>query len=108
MANLAGVVQQLRKERDQAAKVLKSLDAAITALGGGSFGRRAGTRKISTAGRARIAAAQKARWAKFRRYGGRKVVTRKKRTMSDAARRRIAAAQRARWAKVKAAQGKSA
>jgi len=66
--------------------------------------------KMSKAGRAAIAAAAKARWAKAR---GEKVadkpVTEKKkakRTMSPAARAKIAAAARARWAKAKAA-GKS-
>jgi hypothetical protein len=106
MANLAGVVQQLKKERDQAARALKCLDAALAALNGGSSGRRTGTRKLSAAGRARIAAAQRARWAKARRNGGQKpnVVSMPKRIMSAAARRKIAAAQKLRWAKVKAAQ----
>jgi len=57
------------------------------------------------AGRARIAAAQRARWAKFRAKAGKtaKVVPiRAKRTLSAAARKKIAAAQKARWAKVKA------
>lgn len=112
MANLAGVVQLLRKERDQAARTLEQLDAALAALNGGSYGRKNGTRrKISAAGRARIVAAQRARWAKVRRNGGQKqnvVSMPKKKTMSAAARRKIAAAQRARWAKVKAAQKKSA
>jgi hypothetical protein len=57
MANLAGVVQQLRKERYQAARTLQQLDAALAALNGDSYGRRTGIRrKISAAGRARIAA----------------------------------------------------
>ena len=34
MANLAGVVQQLRKERDQAARTVEQLDAALAALNG--------------------------------------------------------------------------
>ena len=53
---------------------------------------------MSAAGRARIAAAQKARWARVRRNGGQKqnvVSMPKKRTMSAAARRKIAAAQKA-------------
>jgi len=60
---------------------------------------------MSAKGRARIAAAQKARWAKIK--GQQKVVPSAKgpkpgkRTMSASARRKIAAAQRARWAKVK-------
>ena len=108
--NLAGVVQQLRKERDQAARTVEQLDAALAALTGVS-GKRTGTRrKISAAGRARIAAAQRARWAKVRRNGGQKqnVVSMPKKTMSAAARRKIASAQRARWARVKAVQKKSA
>jgi hypothetical protein len=106
MANLAGVVQQLRKERDQAARTVEQLDAALAALDGESYGRRTGARrKISASGRARIAAAQRARWAKVRGTGKQNVVTMpKKKKMSAAARRKIAAAQRARWAKVKAAQ----
>jgi hypothetical protein len=112
MANLAGIVQQLRKERDQAARTLEQLDAALAALNGSSYQKRTGTtRKISAAGRARIAAAQRGRWAKVRRNGGQKqnvVSMPKKKTMSAAARRKIAAAQRARWARVKAAQKKSA
>jgi hypothetical protein len=111
MANLAGVVQQLRRERDQAARTVQQLDAALAALTGVS-GKGTGTRRrLSAAARARIAAAQRARWAKVRRTGKQKqnVVTMpKKKTMSAAARRKIAAAQRARWAKVKAAEKKSA
>ena len=58
--------------------------------------------KMSAAGRARIAAAQKARWAKAKGTGSAPVV-KKKRTMSAAGRARIAAAAKARWAKAKAA-----
>jgi hypothetical protein len=113
MINLAGVVQQLRNERDRAAKTVEQLDAALVALSWVSHGRRrTGTRsRLSRAARARIAAAQRARWAKVRRNGGHKhnvVSLPKKKTMSAAARRKSAAAQRARWAKVKAAQKKSA
>jgi hypothetical protein len=110
MANLAGVVQQLRKERDRAAKTVDCLDAALAALNGVSR-KRTGTRsRLSAAARARIAAAQRARWAKSRNAGQKQnaVNMPKKKTMSAAARRKIAAAQKARWAKVKAAQKKSA
>jgi hypothetical protein len=73
MANLAGVVQQLRKERDQTARTAERLDAALAALNGGSYRRRTGTRsRMSKAARARIAAAQRARWAKVRRNAGQK------------------------------------
>jgi len=110
MANLAGVIQQLRKERDQAASIVERLDAALAALNGTGTRARA-RRHLSSAARARIAAAQRARWAKVRGDRGqkRKVVSMpKKKRMSASARRKIAAAQRARWAKVKAAQKKSA
>ena len=50
---------------------------------------------MSAAGRARVAAAQRARWAK--RNG------KSRRKMSAAAKAKIAAAARARWAKAKAA-----
>jgi hypothetical protein len=108
MANLAGVVQQLRKERDQAARTVERLDAALSALNGGSYGKKSVTKnKISAVGRARIAAAQRARWAKVRANGGQKQNVSsmpKRKRMSAAARKKIAAAQRARWAKVKASQ----
>ena len=61
-------------------------------------------RKMSRAGRAKIAAAQKARWAKVK---GAKPAKAKKRKMSAAAKAKISAAAKARWAKVKAAGKKS-
>jgi hypothetical protein len=63
-------------------------------------------RGMSAAGRARIVAAQKARWAKIKTAkGGAKVKpAKKKRGMSPEGRARIIAAQKARWAKVKAAK----
>ena len=101
MANLTGVVRLLKKEHDRLSNQLQGISAALSAFGA-AYRKRTG-RKISAVGRARIAAAQRARWAKLNRNGGKKnVVTMpKKRTMSAAARKKIAAAQRARWAKVK-------
>jgi hypothetical protein len=62
-------------------------------------------RGMSAAGRARIIAAQKARWAKVHAAkGGAKPAKKKKRGMSAAGRARIIAAQKARWAKVRAAK----
>jgi len=81
MSNLANVVQQLKKERDQALKRIRQLDEALTALSGLGGLRRTTGRQ----GRAQASGA-------------------KRRTMSAAARKRIAAAQRARWAKWKAAR----
>ena len=60
--------------------------------------------KMSAAGRARIAAAQKARWAKVKgRKSVAKPVKKARRKMSAAARARISALAKARWKKVKAA-----
>jgi hypothetical protein len=74
MANLAKVVQQLELERDQAQKRLEQLNQALKALGDlGGLRRRNGRgqrpirrRAMSTAARRRIAAAQRARWTKWR------------------------------------------
>lgn len=75
MTNLVKVVQQLKTERIQAQKKLEQLDEALKALSGlseasgahqvrrGSFGKR---RTMSAAARKRIAAAQRARWAKWK------------------------------------------
>ena len=63
---LIGVVQQLKAERNRAAKEVERLDEALAALDG-SYGKRAGRgSRMSAAGRARIVAAQKARWAKVK------------------------------------------
>src|SRR5580704_5384768 len=58
-----------------------------------------GRKKMSAAGRARIAAAQKLRWAKLKGDGTGKPAGRRK--MSAAAKAKIAAAARKRWAKAK-------
>jgi len=96
MPNLASVITQLEQERIRLTSQLENLTLALTALNG--RGSKRGGRTVSAAGRARIAAAQRARWAKVK---GRKVIsiTVPKRKMSPAARRRIVAAQKARWAK---------
>jgi hypothetical protein len=104
MAEMIGVIQQLKRERERAAKEVEQIDAALAALAGSGRASGAGNRKLSVAARARIAAAQRARWAKLKEEGKKRqsAGTQKKRTMSAGARRKIAAAQRARWAKVRA------
>ena len=62
---------------------------------------------MSAAGRAKIAAAQKARWAKVKSVKPAAKLVVKRRGMSAAARAKIAAAAKARWAKAKAAGKKS-
>jgi hypothetical protein len=105
MANLAGVVQLLKKEHGRLTKELQGISAALAAFGK-TYGKQTETRRLSAAARARIAAAQRARWAKVRasKSTGRNGTAAPKRTMSAAARKRIAVAQRARWAKVRAAK----
>jgi hypothetical protein len=63
--------------------------------------------KMSRSARAKIGAAQKARWAKVKGKSTAKPVAKKKYKMSRAGRARIAAAAKARWAKAKAAGKKS-
>jgi hypothetical protein len=101
MAEMTAVIQQLRKERERAAREVAQLDAALAALDGA--GRRGGGRTLSAAARERIAAAQRARWAKVKGQG-RDAAKAPKRTLSAAARKKIASAQRMRWAKVRAAK----
>jgi hypothetical protein len=74
MSSLVKVIEQLRSERDQAQKRIEQLDEALRALAGLSGGavrhnRRASPGKrgtLSAAARRRIAAAQRARWAKWK------------------------------------------
>jgi hypothetical protein len=106
LANLSGILKQLKRERDRVHQQLSGLNAALEAFAGvyrGNDGIKP-RRKMSAKGRASIVAAQRARWAKVK--GQHKGLKPGKRTMSVSARRKIAAAQRARWAKVR--RGKKA
>ena len=94
MTNLTSAIKELEQERKHLSVQLQGISRALSSLTGSK-----GNRTISAAGRARIAAAQRARWAKSK---GRRVVSiaaHKGRTMSAAARKKIIAAQKARWAK---------
>lgn len=74
MTNLSHIVQQLKTQRDRAQREVERLNAALTALG--NLGNRNGRlRRVSTvskrkplssSARKRIAAAQRARWAKWK------------------------------------------
>jgi hypothetical protein len=75
MLNLATVVGQLKKERERARKEVEGLDTALKVLGSlGGVSRRLGggqtagkkRKPMSAAARKRIAAAQRARWAKWK------------------------------------------
>ena len=64
MSNLTQVVRQLKEERDQAQRRIEQLDEALKALTGAQASRKG--RTMSAAARKRIAAAQRARWAKWK------------------------------------------
>jgi hypothetical protein len=68
MANLTGIVKQLKKERDRVERQLSGLNAALSAFVGFYNGAKPTRkrRKMSAEAKARIAAAQRARWAKVR------------------------------------------
>lgn len=98
-------------------KQIEALEASLAGIYGGTAesvtpkGIDGRTGKRSAATRARMQAAQKARWAKKNAASANAAPAesastspkRKKRTMSPEGRARIAAAQRARWAKQKQA-----
>ena len=94
MSNLDSVLSELKQQRD-------ALNNAIAALEGVSTKGTSPKRVLSASARARIAAAQRARWAKAKGQKVEKVVSiaPKKRTMSSAAIAKIRAGQKARWAK---------
>jgi hypothetical protein len=72
MTNLKGlesVVSQLRVERSSLLNKLRHVDAALSVLGkldGGNSYTKPRRRKLSLVARKKIAAAQRARWAKVR------------------------------------------
>jgi len=96
-ANLKERIAALEKELNQ----LLGSSSKVVAVKGPK------KRGMSAAGRARIAAAQKVRWAKINAAKAAvksAPVAKKKFTMSAAAKAKISAAAKARWAKVKAAK----
>lgn len=106
MANLSGIVQQLKKERDLVEKQLSGLNAALAAFVGVYRGAEPSPkrRRVSAAKRRSLSSTPKVTPAGKGTTGG----TKTRRTMSAAARRKIASAQRARWAARRAEQKKSA
>jgi|SRR5579862_3452736 len=100
ISNLSAV--QLRR----AASIKEQIESLQTELArlfgvGGSTASASGRRKMSPAARARIAAAQRARWAQVKGKAEKRG-NKTRRKMSAGARAKIAAAARARWAKAKA------
>ena len=92
------ILGMLTHERDKLNRAIEALSVEI----GSTLGRiaRQGKRTMSAASRARMAAGQRARWAKLK-LETEVVKPVKKFTMSPAARAKIGAAMKARWAKAK-------
>jgi hypothetical protein len=97
-------LRQAAQIKDQITTLEKQLQAL---LGNVSNGKPA-EGGMSAAGRARISAAAKARWAKIKKDNGTTAKTASgKRSMSKAAKDKISAAAKARWAKIKAEKAKT-
>lgn len=95
-------LKQAADIKEQIAALEKKLQSIIGGAESGMpspFVRKSTKRRMSAAGRAKIAAAQKLRWSKVKKTAK----PAKKRTMSAAAKAKIAAAAKRRWAKAKAA-----
>jgi hypothetical protein len=104
MAEESGIVMHLKKEHERLMREIRGVSAALSAFGAAYGKQNVTSGGISAAARARISAAQKARWAKAKGRGGQEqsaVSAPKKRAVSAASRKKMAAAQKARWAKVR-------
>jgi hypothetical protein len=90
--------------KEQIAALEDQLQSIVRGSGGNGVPSPSRSRRnrMSSAGRARIIAAQKARWAKFKKGKPAPARAAGKRRFSAAARAKIAAAARRRWAKAKA------
>ena len=93
MSVLKAVLRLLKKEEEQLNRELAGITAAIAAFGKTYANR---PRSLSVAGRERIAAAQKARWAKARKT--KKIVPISKRKQSASTEKKVAAAKKAKRA----------
>lgn len=92
--------------REKIEDLQSELDKILGGTGSPAPAARTGRGKMSVAGRARVSAAQKARWAKIKGTKTAQPKSKGRRKMSAAGRAAISKAAKARWAKAKAA-GKS-
>ncbi len=112
LSQLASLLKSLTDERNALQVRLNAINAVLGAVASPSTsaapaqGTGSGKRSFSAATKAKMAAAQRARWAKVKGPDAApaKIVTRK---FSAAARAKIGAAAKARWAKAKAAGQKT-
>jgi hypothetical protein len=68
MGSVSRIVKQMKNERDRVERQLSALNLALSAFVGSYYGAKPSRKKrtMSSAGRKRIAAAQRARWAKIK------------------------------------------
>jgi hypothetical protein len=106
-------VETILQDIDREIASLTQARSVLIGLGTYSDGTRAvatstGTNRFSAAARQKMAAAQKARWAKYRAAKNKTATTKPIRIISAAARRKMAAAQKARWNAYRASKAKKA
>jgi hypothetical protein len=65
--DLSGLIKELKAEKDLMQRHLAGIDAALTAFAGAYTRPTRKRRKMSAQSRAKIAAAQRRRWAKVRK-----------------------------------------
>ena len=106
---LSLTTKQLRRAADLKEKIEALNKELVSILGAPApvSAKRPKKRGMSAAGRAAVAAAQRARWAKIKKAEPAIKAPAKRRKMSAAGRARISAAAKARWAKAKAAGKKT-
>ena len=111
MSNLLSLTSaQLKQAADIKDKIEVLTKELNSILGGSVASVKPAKKGMSAAGKAKIAAAQKLRWAKVNAAKGVKLIVKaakpvaKKRKMSAEGKARIVAAQKARWAKIHAAK----
>jgi hypothetical protein len=100
---------QLRQAADIKEKIA-ALDKQLSQILGSTTKPAAAPKKkggMSAAGRAKVAAAQRARWAKIKAAKPVKPVKKARNKMSAAAKAKLSALAKARWAKIKASGKKS-
>jgi hypothetical protein len=99
MSTFTAVVAQLEEERTRLASELDALALALSVLNKSRSNGTARPSRLSASARARIAAAQRARWAKIKNSKLVSISAGKKRKLSASALKHVRAAQKARWAK---------
>jgi hypothetical protein len=73
--SIVGIIRRLQTEKRRILSEMARVESALAALDGASAGKRTkGLSRMSLAGRERIAAAQRARWARFRKNSPARII----------------------------------